>query len=458
MILYLIVSTYIPMAAAATAAFASSRLAPQVARRRFPLPSVSFSGAGFLGCYHVGVAACLVEHGHLLRPGEVPPPHDDSKHGGGNGERWSSAAGVLPPILTGVSAGSIVSAGLSAGVRPEESMDIVLTIARRTREAGGALDVLRPGYSLVDQIPDLMLAAMRRALGGTGDGGDDYDRDLFRRRIRGGEALRIGLTDRRKFSFATLHTDLAAYCYVDEYRDIEDAVAASVISSFIPGLTGTVRGASCPHNEAVRWAWGRVSEMGSLGYVKDGRTGKSVQSSSPEASGGSDVGKAGESDTQTDATPQENEDLRFWDGGLANLCPTIDDFTVMVAPLHGSYSNPSISPPSPEVRAKENLPDGIKFPLPASSTTSNDSTLQGTGPQEDDSLMAPLRKYLSDRPAITFQVHERILMEVDSQNLETLYRMTRSSDDDVLEERFRNGYDDARRFLKKKNMLTVLSC
>mmetsp|Transcript_54588 Transcript_54588/g.163111 ORF Transcript_54588/g.163111 Transcript_54588/m.163111 type:complete len:340 (-) Transcript_54588:38-1057(-) len=336
--------------------------------------------------------------------------------------------------------GSIVSAGLAAGVCPEDSMDVVLQIARRTREAGGALDALRPGFSLVDQVPDLMLRAMRRALGGTGDDGGDYDPEMFRRRTMGGRGLRIGLMDWRRFSLANYRSDLAAYCYVDEYRDIEDAVAASILSSFIPGLTGTARGASCPHNEAVRWAWGKVREMSSLGFVKDGCSGKPVESDIPQAAKDDETAKWHNSGV----SPSKSENLCYWDGGLVNLCPTIDDFTVMVTPLHGSYSpNPSISPLSPGDSTNARGEEVVKG--------------QSLSFEEEQSFIAPLLKYLGDRPAITVQVHERIQMEVDSKNLETLYRMMHSSDDDVLQERFRNGYDDARRFLTEKNMLRVYS-
>jgi predicted acylesterase/phospholipase RssA len=90
------------------------------------IPSFGFSGAGFLTCYHFGVADCLLKHGSLLRRGELPS--DNS------------------PILTGVSGGALVVAAVSLGVPPEDGMKAILEIAHRTRQEGGVLDHLQPGY------------------------------------------------------------------------------------------------------------------------------------------------------------------------------------------------------------------------------------------------------------------------------------------------------------------------
>ena len=92
------------------------------------IASISFSGAGFLGCYHVGAAACLLRHGYLIAPGEV-----------------ATSNLKPPPILLGASAGALTCAGLVAGVSTEESMDFIHQMARKTREYGGVLDVFRPG-------------------------------------------------------------------------------------------------------------------------------------------------------------------------------------------------------------------------------------------------------------------------------------------------------------------------
>ena len=82
------------------------------------IPSIGFSGAGFLGCYHVGVAACLHKHSIL------PDPINDNSYDTNK-----------MPLLTGVSAGSMIASATLAGVNPEpDGMEVVLTAARRTRE------------------------------------------------------------------------------------------------------------------------------------------------------------------------------------------------------------------------------------------------------------------------------------------------------------------------------------
>ncbi len=60
------------------------------------ISSIGFSGAGFLGVYHLGVAACLLKHGYLLNPMERVKQDDDDRK-----KKQIS----FPPILTGVSAG-----------------------------------------------------------------------------------------------------------------------------------------------------------------------------------------------------------------------------------------------------------------------------------------------------------------------------------------------------------------
>ena len=91
------------------------------------IPSFGFSGAGFLTCYHFGAADCLLKHGLLLPRGLLP--RDDTT-----------------PTLTGVSGGALVATAVAIGVSPEDGMKATLEIAARTRQAGGLLDHLKPGY------------------------------------------------------------------------------------------------------------------------------------------------------------------------------------------------------------------------------------------------------------------------------------------------------------------------
>ena len=80
--------------------------------------------------------------------------------------------------------------------------------------------------------------AMAAALGGHCKGGvvRDVDPALFARRFPAG-SLRIGLSDRGE-----LWPPVAdAYRYVERFRDLEDAVACSMLSSYIPGITGPLK-------------------------------------------------------------------------------------------------------------------------------------------------------------------------------------------------------------------------
>lgn len=94
------------------------------------LPSLGFSGAGFLTSYHLGAADCLLKRGFLLPRGELPEQQQQR---------------LTPPVLTGVSGGALVATAVSIGVRPEDGMAATLAIADYTRKTGGILDHLRPG-------------------------------------------------------------------------------------------------------------------------------------------------------------------------------------------------------------------------------------------------------------------------------------------------------------------------
>ena len=96
------------------------------------IPSFGFSGAGFLTCYHLGVADCLTRNGKLLEITRLPK--DDS------------------PLMTGVSGGALASAAVGVGIAPEDCMNAVSEIVRRTRTVGGIMDHLRPGYVTIGRF------------------------------------------------------------------------------------------------------------------------------------------------------------------------------------------------------------------------------------------------------------------------------------------------------------------
>mmetsp|Transcript_19420 Transcript_19420/g.40970 ORF Transcript_19420/g.40970 Transcript_19420/m.40970 type:complete len:419 (+) Transcript_19420:49-1305(+) len=392
--------------------------------------SFGFSGAGFLGCYHVGVASCLNHQGLL------PHPDDDSYNA------------ATFPLLTGVSAGSMVAAASAAGVRPDpDGMDVVLEASRRTRafskRASISLDALTPGFGLIDQVEGAFREAMAKALGGycekkNADDDDDdddsksksdiairdIDPELFATRFPEG-SLRIGLTDRRDLSppFGK------AYRYVGTYRDLEDIVACCMLSSYIPGVTGLINvkdnaplflggllsTSSADAKDSVDTQFGsdssgkaayRLKEMTQLGMVKHGTTGLPVLEDHDPT-----IQEEGKESSKISHGPNF-----YWDGGLSDMFPTFDENTVVVAPLNGLFdSNPSISPLMPDEE-----PD-----------TSYRSTMIRHCPK--------------------FQ------LALNPKNATAALKMIFSSDDDALYLSFREGYDDTRRYLDKCGQLRVFS-
>ncbi|KAL3781870.1 hypothetical protein HJC23_005410 [Cyclotella cryptica] len=433
--------------------------------------SFGFSGAGFLGCYHVGVAACLHRHGIL-------PNHNDSS--------VSS-----PAFVTGVSAGSMIAAAALAGVNPEpDGMEVVLEAARRTRELAREsktreekglfsfnipLDVLTPGFSLIDQVEGPFREAMVKALGGTfsydsnsgnaaiicddsnnnsNDNPYDIDPELFKRRFPGG-TLRIGLTDRRALWPPPIPSPIAterildAYRYVDTYRDLDDIVAACMLSSYIPGVTGPFHlrdkvpdllhgffgvtnsnensgnsvATEQPINDTVDRAGTRLRVMESLGLVKHGKTGLPTVKRKPEEN--STPARHAESSNSTD----------FWDGGIADVFPTFDDQTVIIAPVNGVFSpNPAICPSYSSLEAE----------FTTSSTLEGDvSQVSATHPFGKLSpalFQTLLRSYIPT----TFKHSNKARLGLNSKNVQAAIRMMFSSEDKELYEMFREGYDDAR--------------
>lgn len=407
------------------------------------LPSIGFSGAGFLGCYHVGVAAALEKHGWI---------------GCTNYNRTTMQNNTqqTPPasLLTGVSAGSMIAASIHAGVRPEpDGMEVVLTAARRTRELPiSILDALTPGYSLIDAVEGPFRIAIVKAMGGTLpskqlrsddfslDSLYDVDPDLFRRRFPKG-SLRIGLTDKRALlsSFpppSPLSSLPAAYRYVDSYRNVEDIVAACMLSSYIPGVTGPLMkdniaekllGAlyniaqtekekenvvkSSANDAMIRATW-QLNEMKRLGMVKDGRTHDRIE---PEHN------------------TEEQETTHFWDGGIADVFPTFDDGTVIVSPINGIYKNPAICPSMQEQHNEKE---------------------EGSQSLKSESLSYLIRSYIPTLPA-TFRHCSKSHLGLNVENARAVKAMLLSSDDEQLYLRFRDGYDDATRFLSDRDLLRV---
>lgn len=387
------------------------------------------------------------------------------------------------PLLTGVSAGSMISAAIVVGVDPEvDGMEIVLEAARRTRKLSQQfsttipLDALTPGLSLIDQVEGPFREALVKAMGGYCIMDDvtgkitphDIDPEIFARRVHPG-LLRIGLTDKRGLwptPIGTLRQRfMDSYCYVDSYRDIEDVIACSMLSSYVPGLTGSLVKDDLPaflsgllsndndndnkngskkegsasnnstRNDTTVRAGLRLNEMTNLGMVKYGSTGLPV---------------TGIREVESDNNAENNSTL-YWDGGIVDVFPTINDHTVVISPLNGLYDpNPSICPLMPD----EELCDDSDSTNDNNQKQQQQFTSNTASTQMNNSILFNyLRPYLPS----TFRHCRKSLLGFNRKNANAAIRMMFSSDDDELYSRFRGGYDDARRFLNDRGQLSVFS-
>jgi hypothetical protein len=327
----------------------------------------------------------------------------------------------IPPILTGVSAGALISTAISCGVTPDSAMNVCLDVANQTKVKGGLLDVLKPGFSLIDTLERLFVSELKKALGGSGGedaDADDYDNDLLMNRIQNGRLLRIGLTDRTKMNLLTsltsgsLKSDVSAYVYADQYRDIHDIVSAAILSSYIPIGTGplSIQFGQQSNNLAISRAWECVKAMEQLGFLKHG------ESSMP---------------VTTSTVKDPDDETRYIDGGIANICPEIDNQTLIVCPFNGTYGTHFIAPRY--LDDLDSITDAIE--------------------QETMSIPNRLRNIIKDG----IHISDRVQFGLNRENLLTAYLMARSSESTVLEKRFRDGYDDAHRYLKEQNLLTVFT-
>ena len=270
--------------------------------RAIPNSSLGFSGAGFLAAYHLGVLRALQQH-HCTKKNQR---------------------------LTGVSAGALVATAVAAGLEAHAGLETVLEIAAATRRAG-PLHTLQPYYSLVDVTEE----ALRRRLCDNNHDNHKWIQDLQ----DGTTTLRIGLTDRRHVriwpgrrqptnsgTHATTTPTPQAVCFVDGYRDVEDVIAACVLSSYIPGVTGPTWGSLDDRNTAIYRAARRLQDMQQAGLVKDGVTGQPLPALPPIPS-------------------KMSTREWYWDGGLVNAFPVFDRQTLIVTPIAADFAhNPSINP------------------------------------------------------------------------------------------------------------------
>ena len=388
----------------------------QIAERR--ISSIGFSGAGFLIAYHLGVAACFNDQ-QLLH---LPPPSSTSV---------SSSAPLTKETpnqnskrhhrnfvkLTGVSAGSIVAASLLAQVDPAtDGMNAVLEISHMTRERARSLDALQPGFSLIDVVETVLKPLLYNA---TKD-----DPDSFLKHINTHGLLRIGLTDRR--IFPPIGYNPNAFVYVDHFRSLDDIVAACILSSYIPGVTGPALGNMARKNHAVTRAAQQLDDMIRDGCVKKGTTGETIPQSSFSMQSQQQNGNINDGNSTSSQTISGATSVReiCWDGGLVNAFPTFDQETIIVSPIAADFRyNPSISP-AIEYQETTNIPSS------SSSMVAN----------------AVLRKVVLN-PVVT--------VYVTAANMANFKMMIISSDDELLHNKFHQGYDNAKQYCVQNSLLNV---
>jgi hypothetical protein len=105
-------------------------------------PSIAFSGAGFLTCYHLGVVDCLRRHGIVGK--------NDRSGSGDYTKRQPTASSARskqtpnPMILSGVSGGALAVTSIVLDIRSDDAMSITMKIAQSAKTEGGFLDLLHP--------------------------------------------------------------------------------------------------------------------------------------------------------------------------------------------------------------------------------------------------------------------------------------------------------------------------
>ena len=244
-------------------------------------------------------------------------------------------------------------------------MDIVLDLASRARKM--PLNALTPGFSLIDGLEPSLRKVMEDA--------QERDPSAFARRLSSGR-IRVTLTTP---SPAFIATGMKANRVVDDFESSEHLVAACILSSWVPAVTGPLRPAT---DSAV----GRATQkMASAWGVKR------CQSDGPDLE---------------PVAQLSSEEGSFIDGGLSAMWPMADQATVLVSPL------------------------AIRAPH---------STSQAICPPAD------FRR----------QVYggQGIWLDASVANLSRVAQMTWSPTETELEGWFRQGHDDATRFVREGGTL-----
>jgi len=238
--------------------------------KRHLLPSISFSGAGFLGAYHSGVASCLQEHGLL-----PDYSRDDAIEESPSNQ-----------VLLGSSAGSLISSAILCGVPADSQLRMANKISALARAR--PLDSMTPGFSLIDELEPLLRSSLKdhSALGRWGD-----ESDYLRKRVS--RKLQVNLSAAINFPLTMKDNRI-----VDSFECIDELIAACILSSYVPFATG-------PLNPSPGDA------------VSDAMRSLNINSIRPYYSN----------------SPNDPPNTRYIDGGLTAMFPLLNENTLIVSPL-----------------------------------------------------------------------------------------------------------------------------
>jgi len=277
----------------------------KMAKKKLPkLPSsISFSPAGLLHMtFHFGVSSVLQE---LMKDEEDP----DSI------------------LLTGVSAGCLCATAIKMKV----DLDVLM---KKVQDVSLVKVADYKNVSLVDELEKFLPNSIKEACGGTeGNVFEDYDMDMFQQRCTG---LRIGICHRRTKLYRR-DEENKAFCYVGEFRDADDLVAACILSSYVPISTGPLRGKNSSKHGAIARANTRVKEMEALGLVKIFGKDEPV------------VGRKSMT-RKVKLVPSRKFRESYIDGAFGHCLPVTADDTLLVCPFYVSHEQNNLIAPTCECK------------------------------------------------------------------------------------------------------------
>lgn len=478
------------------------------------IQSIGYSGAGFLGCYHLGVTQCLIDHHHIIPP---------TRSGGGNNNNKNNSDAVVR--FTGVSAGALTIAAITAGVTCTDGMNLCYDINHQTQQlCSRSLDVLHPGFSLVDIVEDNLKHRIKDSIEQHFYGGED---EYIQYINSFGGILRIGLSDRRYLlpsgrrrtrndtttpedqknvnSSSSLknNNSPSSYVYVDQYRNVNDVIAACILSSYIPGVTGPALGTYASNHKSIIKASNQLHELIDIGYVKNGVNGQIlepiiIRNNVEQHTQQLPVVDQDSNEQQVNQRPRkpmgamktENtglnwnttmnmnhywnkiSDLRnelknnnsklynmreiFWDGGLVNPFPSFDNNTIIISPIAATFHNHSSITPAIEYSSKNNNND-----INNNNNETINQHMKGNSEFHHDNNKNNNKENMIDMTQSfthflqSLHVHNpHVQVHLTKENIRVLRYITFStSDDSILEQKFTQGYDNAYQFLKHRNLL-----